>query len=354
MLFGSPELAPSGDGRLELFVFDIAGVLWHIWQTAWSNGWSGWDQRSPGGGGAWPAAVAPSGDGRLELFFVGGAGDLQHQWQTAWSNGWSQWVSLGAPPPIAPGLGFYAPGIAPNADGRLMLFVANGALWRLEQTVWSNGWSNWLPNGTPTKGGVLIGPVAAARSGDGRIYAFVVDANGTMWGVYQEQVAGVWSDLTSFGTVRGGLADRPALARSADGRLELFARGNDGALWHRWQEAVGVAAPWSDWVDEGSAGDGFVDHPVVGSSADGRLELFITGADGNIWHIWQTVASNGWSPWVPAGLPPVGFTNAAPGLGRSGDGRLELFAVGRDGNLWHRWQTAASNGWSDWISHGQP
>jgi hypothetical protein len=28
--------------------------------------------------------------------------------------------------------------------------------------------------------------------------------------------------------------------------------------------------------------------------------------------------------------------------------------VGEDGNLWHIWQTAASNGWSSWSSQGQP
>ena len=41
-LFGTPVLAPSGDGRLELFVEGFDANLWHIWQTAWSNGWSGW------------------------------------------------------------------------------------------------------------------------------------------------------------------------------------------------------------------------------------------------------------------------------------------------------------------------
>ena len=277
-----------------------------------------------------------------------------HQWQTAWSNGWSQWVSLGSPPPTAPGLGYFAPGIAPSADGRLVLFVANGALWRLEQTSWSNGWSAWLSNGSPAKGGLLVGPVAAVRSGDGRIYAFVVDSHGAMWSVNQTGLGGPWSKVTSFDTVPGGLVDRPASARSADGRLELFARGNDGALWHRWQDEVSTTAVWSGWVSEGAAGGGLLDHPVVGASADGRLELFMTGVDGNIWHRWQTVASNGWSAWTSAGSAGGGFTDAAPGLGRSGDGRLELFAVGRDGNLWHKWQTVASNGWSGWISHGQP
>ena len=43
-----------------------------------------------------------------------------------------------------------------------------------------------------------------------------------------------------------------------------------------------------------------------------------------------------------------------PAVVASGDRRLETFVVGSDGNLWHIWQTAASNGWSGWASHGQP
>lgn len=347
-LFGAPAVASSGDGRLELFVGTIDGALWHIWQTAWSNGWSGWTPM--GAGGSWPATATPSGDGRLELF-VAGAG-LWHASQTAWSNGWSNWATLGSPP-AGQLQSFFGPGIAPNADGRLELFVANGQLWRLEQTAWSNGWSDWLPHGAPP-GSFVIGPVAAGRSGDGRVEVFVVDANGTLWNIRQSAVNGPWSDWNSFGSVGGGLDDRPALARSADGRLELFCRGVDNALWHRWQTQVSAVDSWSEWVSHGTAGGGFFDHPAVESSADGRLELFLTGVDGNIWHIWQTVASNGWSSWTSEGSAGGGFTDAAPEVGRNGDGRLELFAVARDGNLWHKWQTVASNGWSPWASLGQP
>jgi hypothetical protein len=79
---------------------------------------------------------------------------------------------------------------------------------------------------------------------------------------------------------------------------------------------------------------GLADHPVVAPSADGRLELFLAGADGNIYHSWQVQASGGWSaPWFSEGSAGGGFTAAAPALGRNGDGRLELFAVARDGNL---------------------
>jgi len=47
-LFGAPAVAASGDGRLELFAFTIDGGLWHIAQTAWSNGWSGWSAQGAG------------------------------------------------------------------------------------------------------------------------------------------------------------------------------------------------------------------------------------------------------------------------------------------------------------------
>jgi hypothetical protein len=89
-------------------------------------------------------------------------------------------------------------------------------------------------------------------------------------------------------------------------------------------------------------------------SADGRLELFAVGTDGPLWHQWQTAQSNGWSNWVSRGPPPGANLVGAPALAPSADGRLEMFAVATDGALWHQWQTAQSNGWSTWVSHGPP
>ena len=136
-LFGSPVLAPSGDGRLELFIFAIDGSLWHIWQTAWSNGWSGW--ASPGGEFAeWPAAIARNGDGRLITLAVSGV--LEQIEQTSWSNGWSGWTSLGLPP----GGMINPPTVTAGADGRLILFASTTG------------------QGGPTHHRLLCGLVAAA------------------------------------------------------------------------------------------------------------------------------------------------------------------------------------------------
>jgi hypothetical protein len=351
--FGAPEVAASGDGRLELFVFDVQGVLWHAWQAQWSDSadWGGWCDL--GQSGAWPATVAPNGDGRLALAVAAGQQLVQSASQTAWSNGWSGWAALPPVPQAQPGLGFFAPGVATNADGRLELFVANGALWRSQQTAWSDGWSGWQAHGAPS-GALVLGPVMAGRSGDGRIEVFMIDQHGQLWNIRQSSANGSYTGWNAFGSPGVALDDRPGLARSADGRLELFIRGTDGHLYHQWETGVGTFA-WSGWNTFGAGSTpagGLIDHPVVGPGADGRLELFLTGSDGNIYHAWQTQASNGWSAWVSEGSAGGGFDSfgaAAPGLGRNGDGRLELFAVARDGNLYHKWQTAAGNGWSPWA-----
>src|SRR6185369_4478967 len=165
-LFGTPTIGASGDGRLELFVIGVDSALHHIYQTRWSNGWSTWSTAGgPFSNLMYPPAVGSSGDGRLEVFVA--AGGLQHMWQTRWSNGWSGWVSHGTPD-ILERSTIVPPDLALDASGRLQLFTTDGALWRLEQTAWSNGWSAWISHGTPP-GVAITGPPCVARNADGRL-----------------------------------------------------------------------------------------------------------------------------------------------------------------------------------------
>jgi hypothetical protein len=97
------------------------------------------------------------------------------------------------------------------------------------------------------------------------------------------------------------------------------------------------------WASRG----GIVFNPVVGNNADGRLEVFARGTDGALWHIWQTAPNNGWSGWAS-----LGGVVANPAAVRNKDGRIEIFARGTDNALWHIWQTAPNNGWSGWASLG--
>jgi len=81
------------DGRLEVFARGTDNALWHIWQTAPNNGWSGW--ASLGGVITSLPTVTNDADSRLEVFARGTDNALWHIWQTAPNNGWSGWASLG-------------------------------------------------------------------------------------------------------------------------------------------------------------------------------------------------------------------------------------------------------------------
>ena len=109
----------------------------------------------------------------------------------------------------------------------------------------------------------------------------------------------------------------------------------------RWS-AIG----WNPWTPMG--GPISDSAPVLASNADGRLEVFAMGTDGALWHNWQTAPNDGWSGWASLG----GQVTGVAAVGRNADERLEVFVTGTDGALWHIWQTAPNNGWSGWASLG--
>ena len=99
----------------------------------------------------------------------------------------------------------------------------------------------------------------------------------------------------------------------------------------------------------------FLNAPVVAKSFDGRFELFIPWTDGIIYHKWQTIASSATNPagewipnWFPHGKKGTGFTGPLTLISNE-DGRLELFAKTNENEIYHKWQSAKSAGWTDWV-----
>ncbi|MES3024574.1 MAG: S8 family serine peptidase [Pseudomonadota bacterium] len=309
-------------GRMEVFARGTDKAVWHLWQTAPNNGWSGW---APLGGWVDLIRTARNADGRLELFARGADQAVWHMWQTAPNNGWSGWHSLGGWVDLLE--------VGQNQDGRLELFArgADGALWHKWQSAPNNGWSDWA-----TLGG-WVDRLAVGRNQDGRLEVFARGGDGALWHNWQTAPNNGWSGWASL----GGWIDRLEVGRNADGRLEVFARGGDGALWHNWQSSPNNG--WSGWSSMG----GWVDLLAIGNNEDGRLEVFARGSDRAVWHKWQEAPNGGWSGWNSMG----GWVDRLA-LSQNADGRLELFARGADQALWHRWQSAPNNGWSGWASLG--
>lgn len=214
-------------------------------------------------------------------------------------------------------------------------------------------WSNWKVLGKPAE--AEISRPAVQRNQDGRQEVFV-KGNGGIFTIWQIAPNGAWSERWGdLGKPARAVIQTHAIATNQDGRQELFAVGDDGGLWQKWQ--VAPNGGWSDWQGR-SAPDGnksLGEQFSVGKNQDGRQELFAIAKDGNVWQTWQTAPNVGWSDWKMLGKPPVGFRPADRiSTAVNEDGRQELFAIGADNALWHVWQTGPNGGWSDWATLGKP
>ncbi len=217
------------------------------------------------------------------------------------------------------------PDVTRNHDGRLEVFAVDhaGAVHHVWQTKANGGWSAWSSLGDA--GGGLSGP-RAILGHDDKLHVFAVGKDGTTYTAAQESAG--WSHWTSLG---GTSTSDVTVARNEDGRLEIFVRGTDGALWHRWEKAPDGA--WSAWTSLA----GGVHAPFASNDADGRLEVFVRGdGQGSLYRIEQVSPGGGWTGWAGMG----GALSGEPAAARNEDGRLEVFYRATDGSVGHVWEGA--------------
>ncbi len=134
--------------------------------------------------------------------------------------------------------------------------------------------------------------VAAVGLGSGTA-AFVRGADDAVW--YRT----AQSDWASAG---GIIKYGPAVASWDGQRIDLFVVGIDGALYHR------VGWPDGSWWPWESLGGQLTASPAVVSRATGTLDIYGRGTDGALWRMgWDGTR---WTPWASAG----GLLASAPGV----------------------------------------
>jgi hypothetical protein len=88
---------------------------------------------------------------------------------------------------------------------------------------------------------------------------------------------------------------------------------------------------------------------AVGENADGRLEVFAQGRDDDaLYHKWQLTPGGSWSGWESLG----GVLTSSPDVARYADGRLVVFVKGTDNAVWLKWQLTPGGSWSGWYTLG--
>jgi hypothetical protein len=139
-------------------------------------------------------------------------------------------------------------------------------------------------------------------------------------------------------------AQQIAVARNADGRLEMFYVGTNGDLYHNWQTTPGGA-----WAGETQFTGDSARQIAVAQNQDGLLEIFYVGSDYMLYHNRQLTPAIPGGKWAgETAFSGHGATQVA--VAQNADGRLEIFYIGYIGNnldLYHNWQTAVNS--TDWA-----
>lgn len=187
-----------------------------------------------------------------------------------------------------------------------------------------------------------VGPIVMASSG--ALEMFGVGTNTDVWDDYQTGPSSSWSGWTSFG--QANAVPGCAAAKDLNGSLEVFVvNGSSKNVMRKYQTIAGGS--WSNWVSLG--GTGFTNLQAI-NDLDGRIELFAIGTNGDVWHTWEGTPNGS---WVGSWFDRVG-QQIKPGyvVARNLSGTLELFGVGNNGHVWHNWQTNAGSSWKGWADLG--
>jgi Repeat of unknown function (DUF346) len=114
------------------------------------------------------------------------------------------------------------------------------------------------------------------------------------------------------------------------GRLDAFVVGTDGALYHKWwQGAWGPSVTGYEFL-----GGVIVGKPTPVSWEQDRLDVFVVGTDRALYHKWWQGA---WGPSVTGYEDLGGIIIGNPKVVSWAPDRLDVFVVGTDRALYHKW-----------------
>ncbi|MFE0513296.1 TIGR03767 family metallophosphoesterase [Streptomyces sp. NPDC058964] len=290
-----------------------------------------------------PIAVARNEDGRLELFGTDAQGNLWNTSQRTAGGDLQTWTKL------ADGPGWQSVTAGSHRDGRVEVFAldGNGFVTRRAQT--SAGSSTYT---APQRFDSGFTSATAVQDQWGGMQVYATRSDNTIhhrWQDFLNDDTGSNGWFTPW-TQLGGTAIQLAVETGSDGRAVLVAIKEDGLLIQR-KMTVANAQTESEWGGVLPL-DGILDSIDMTRNLDGRLAIFGTNPDGQLFCRCETAAGSGtWRSWaqIPtqAGATTLRMRHVC--AERSGSGRIELFAVDNTGTLYRCEQGSPdSTDWSPW------
>ena len=312
-----------------------------------------------------PACITRAGTNNIDCFVRGLDGAI---WESIYHYCfiffcWGAWSSLGGAFLSAPAVATFGAGnlivTGQGLDTNMYWNVYNGASW----SGWSDAGTNFLSYPGSAPACVTYRPDRPAiecvvRSVNNNLYTdydnspATLPLSGGQWSNFgngppnhpPNLVGGVWSGVFS---PLGDTSDsaNPCTA-SATCQEDYFFFGRNPvappalAIWQEhWDDATGFAAapvllpspPDGPFANSG---------PGCGSWGPGRIDCFVTTANGNLWHDWYS------GSWFSENLGVGPGLTSGPTVASTGVGVLEVFARGYDNGLWEKIYNGA---WGSWF-----
>lgn len=245
---------------------------------------------------------------------------------------WSAWATV-------PGFDFLQ--ISCIKNNKQQLFVLNGKdksvsfnYMKVTSYRAAEGSRNW--NGWENLGGWNLKQIVSGSNSSGTNVVLALSNDGS---VYQNRGgSGNWQGWNSLG---GSQIKKIDLGENYRGLLICYAIGGDGALYETHE--TDAAGNWSGWQ---LLGNSTLADICSGLSVSGRATACVLHNNGNIEMVGQNdPGGTAWGFWASMGNPNARLIKC----GTNADGRLELFAVGNNGRVYHRWEIFDSNAWFAWV-----
>ena len=271
-----PEVVVTQNGRLQLFVRGVHGMVWTRAQYSAGGGWNNWS--SLGGPITSAPAAVVNANGRVQLFARWSDGSLRTRAQISAGGNWGGWQNLG-------GVITWGPAVGMNLNGRLSVFVGglNNDLYLRTQASAGGSFSGWVG-----LGGTMTSHPAVVRNGLGRLEVFVRGGNHALRHISQASAnSSSWGGWQSRGEL---LTSHPQVAANSSGRLEVFARLTDGQLYRVRQNSAG--GNWSGWSHLGGNARSAARVVLQGS----LLQVVTLTLNGQLQHATQFSSGN-YSHW---------------------------------------------------------
>jgi hypothetical protein len=292
------------------------------------NGWQNLGRPGPSFALNRPPAVAAPMVNRLSVVATGNDNAV---WVLVWNGStWLPWKSLG---------GTVTAGSAAIAVDRAGVYVLGRAtdstLYRYVDLPIPPGPIPWAAMG----GGIFDGDLTAASWAPYRIDVFARHGGALVHRYSMDHGAtfNAWESLgqpSSAVQVQGSPAAISCRAR----KLDVVVRGSDGHLWQIGWDGISWS-PWKQITFPNAPGLPTSFLACVGLTTWwlDRLDLFVVDNAGGLLQLISFDAGQSWLSAARFGPPPSTQISTGAAAVSWGPNRIDIFVIGEDGNLWHLW-----------------